>query len=135
MSSVADIARLNVLIELFSECANSADLETLLRVAAGRLRWVIDFDRCTFALVRPEGRVCWIATHVEESLRRVMLPDLPEPEATLVARVLESDAPAGEPPRSIGVPLQMGGRTLGAIEEVPSAIAPKKTGNNRSLLK
>jgi AhpD family alkylhydroperoxidase len=115
MSSVGDIARLNVLIEFFSVCANSADLETLLQVASGRLRWVIDFDRCAITLVRPEGRVCWIGTHAEESLHRVMLADLPETEATLVARVLETGVPADQPPGGICVPLQMGRRTFGAI--------------------
>jgi signal transduction histidine kinase/ActR/RegA family two-component response regulator len=115
MRFLADIARLNVLIELFSECASTADLETLLRVAAGRLRWVIDFDRCTFALARPEGRVCWIGTHAEETLRCVMLADLPETEAALIERVIESGAPAGTAPTKICVPLQVGERTLGAI--------------------
>ncbi|MGA3123942.1 MAG: ATP-binding protein [Polyangiaceae bacterium] len=115
MSSLAEIARLNVLIELLSECANSADLEALLRVAAGRLRWVIDFDRCTFALARPEGCVCWIGTRAEESLRRVMLADLREEDATLIERVIETGALAGEPSGRIGVPLQVGERTLGAI--------------------
>jgi signal transduction histidine kinase/ActR/RegA family two-component response regulator len=114
MSSLTDIARLNILIELFSECANAADLETLLRTAAGRLRWVIDFDECTFALAREERRVCWIGSRADETLRRAVLADLREAEATLIARVLESGAPAGQAGR-ICVPLQVVARTLGAI--------------------
>jgi len=115
MSSLADIARLNVLIEVFSECANTSDLETLLRVAAGRLRWVIEFDRCTFALNRSEGLLCLIGTHAEETLHRVPHAELPGPEAALIERVVSSGAPAGDPPRGICVPLEVGGRTLGAL--------------------
>jgi signal transduction histidine kinase/ActR/RegA family two-component response regulator len=115
MSSLVDIARLNVLIELFSECASTGDLETLLRVAAGRLRWVVDFDQCTFAVAREEDRECWIGTRADETLRRVVLADLPETDASLIARVLESGAPAAVAPGSICVPLQVVGRTLGAI--------------------
>ena len=115
MSSLADIARLNVLIELFSECANAADLDTLLRVAVGRFRWVIDFDRCTFALVRDGERVCWVGTRADETLRHVVLSDLPEAEATLIDRVLESGAPAGLPPGEYAFRSRSVGRTIGAI--------------------
>ncbi len=115
MSSLADIARLNVLIELFSECANAANLETLLQVVAGRLRWVIDFDRCTFVLMREDQPVCWMATRADETLQLAALADLPEVDVTLINRVLESGAPAGQPPGSMCIPLQVAGRTLGAI--------------------
>ena len=115
MSSLADIARLNVLIELFSECAVATDLETLLRVAAGRLRWVIDFDQCMFALEREGERMCWIATRDDETLRRVAFAGLPEAEATLAGRVFVSGAPAALPPGKICIPLQVAGRTLGAM--------------------
>src|SRR5271155_479926 len=104
MSSLADIARLNVLIEVFSECANAADLETLLRIAGGRLRWVVDFDRCIFALSRGAELECWIATHAHEGLRQGTLADLPKEEGDLFERVLESGAPAGLPPGRICVP-------------------------------
>jgi signal transduction histidine kinase/ActR/RegA family two-component response regulator len=115
MSPLVDIARLNVLIELFSECARAADLEALFQIAASRLRWVIDFDRCTFALIRPEGRACWVGTRTAETLHRLVLADLPEPEATLIERVIESGAPADQLPGRVTVPLQVGERTLGAI--------------------
>ncbi len=118
MSSLADIARLNVLIELFSECAHAANLETLLRVVSGRLRWVIDFDRCTFVLVRDGQRdetVCWTATRADETLQHTVLADLPAAEVALIHRVLESGAPGGQPPGAICIPLQVAGRTLGAI--------------------
>jgi signal transduction histidine kinase/ActR/RegA family two-component response regulator len=115
MSSVADIARLNVLIELFSECANAPDLETLLRVAAGRFRWIVDFDRCTFVVPRDENGSCWIATRADETLRRCVLAELPEAEATLINGVLEIGAPAGRAPGRICIPLQVVGRTFGAI--------------------
>jgi signal transduction histidine kinase/ActR/RegA family two-component response regulator len=115
MSSLADVARLNVLIELFSECANAADLETLLRVAAGRLRWVIEFEQCTFVLVREEERHCWVGTRTDETLRRIAFAELPETEATLIHDVLVSGAPAGLPRGMICAPIQGGGRTFGAI--------------------
>jgi len=115
MSTHADIARLNVLIELFSECANAVDLETLLRVAAGRLRWVIEYDECIFVIARDEDCSCWIGTRANETLRRSALADLPEAEMALIGRVLESGSPAGHASGRIGVPLQAAGRTLGAI--------------------
>ena len=95
--------------------AGVSDLETLLRVAAGRLRWVVDFDRCTFALTREEGRVCWTATRTEEAVCRAGLAEVPEAERTLVERVLDSGAPAALPPRAIGLPIQVAGRTFGAL--------------------
>ena len=118
MSSIADIARLNVLIELFSECANAANLETLLLVVAGRLRWVIDFDRCTFVLIRDDQRdepICWLATRADETMRHTVLADLPEAEVATIHRVLESGAPGGQCPGGICIPLQVAGRTIGAI--------------------
>lgn len=115
MSSLADIARLNVLIELFSECTNAADLETLFRVATGRLRWVIDFDRCVVVLAREQNAECWITTREDERPRRTALDDLPEPELAVVNRVVQSGAPASRPPGRMGIPIQGGGKTLGAI--------------------
>jgi signal transduction histidine kinase/CheY-like chemotaxis protein len=118
MSSLADIGRLNILIELFSECANAANLETLLLVVAGRLRWVIDFDRCTFVLIRDDQRdepICWLATRAEETLRRAVLADLPDEEVATITHVLESGAPGGQSPGGICIPLQAAGRTIGAI--------------------
>jgi signal transduction histidine kinase len=115
MSSIAEIARLNVLIELFSESAQAADLETLLRVVVGRLRWIIEFDQCMFVLTREEGRSCWVGTHRDETLRRVAFAELHENDARLVDRVLDSGAPAAAFPGRICIPVQAGGRTFGAI--------------------
>jgi signal transduction histidine kinase/CheY-like chemotaxis protein len=116
MPHLADIARLNVLIELFSECANAADLETLLRIAAGRLRWVVDFDRCTFVLDRgAAGRCCWIGTRQGEGLGHVAITDLPVEEIALIAGVIESGAPAGIAPGRICAPLQGTRHAIGAI--------------------
>jgi CheY-like chemotaxis protein len=115
MSSSSDIARLNVLIELFSECARVSDRETLLRVAAGRLRWIIEFDQCVFAFADEADRACWVATHAEETLRRVALADLAQAELSLIERVLEEGAPAAESLGRICIPLQVVGCTLGAL--------------------
>ncbi|HEY1535687.1 MAG TPA: HAMP domain-containing sensor histidine kinase [Polyangiaceae bacterium] len=115
MSFVSEIARLNVLIELFSACANAADRETLLRVAAGGLRWVVDFDQCTFAFASSQDGWCWVGTRAEETLRRVLLVDLPEADAALIYSVLERGVPAAQSPGRICIPLQGAGRTLGAI--------------------
>jgi signal transduction histidine kinase/CheY-like chemotaxis protein len=115
MSSISDIGRLNVLIELFSECANVSDRETLLRVAAGRLRWIIEFDQCVFAFSAEADGSCWVATHAEEALRRVALADLPETEVALIESVLETGAPAAQSAGRICIPLQGSGGTLGAL--------------------
>jgi signal transduction histidine kinase/ActR/RegA family two-component response regulator len=115
MTLVTDLARLNAVIELFSECANTTSLDTLLRVAARRLQFVVPFERCAFALERPEGRVCWVATRDDEDVRRVMLTALPEPTAALLERVLASGVLAADVPGAVCVPLQVLGRTLGAL--------------------
>jgi signal transduction histidine kinase/ActR/RegA family two-component response regulator len=115
MPSLSEIARLNVLIELFSECANAGDLESLLQNAGGRLRWVIEFDRCTFVLKREGQRVAWLVTKTDETPTNVAFVDLPPEDAALVERVLESGAPAAGPRSRMGIPLAVAGRTLGAI--------------------
>lgn len=115
LASLADVARLNVLLELFSDVASSPDLETLLRVVSGRLNWVVDFDRCAFVIARPEGSICWLASKSEASVRNVPIAELSETERGIVERVLGSGAPAALALGRICVPLQGGGQTLGAI--------------------
>jgi signal transduction histidine kinase/CheY-like chemotaxis protein len=114
MSTPGDITRLNILIELFSECANSTDLDAMLRVAATRLRWVIDFDRCLFVLERNQQRGYRVQT-AHSHVSRVEFASLSDVETTLIDRVFESGAPAGKPPHAFCVPIPVAGRTIGAI--------------------
>lgn len=39
-----------LLAELASELSTATDLETLQQILAGKLRWIVDFDRCTLAV-------------------------------------------------------------------------------------
>ena len=115
MASLSDIARLNVLIELFSEAANAHDLESLLRLVSSRLRWVIDFEGCTIALERAEGRMCWVSTPSEESMSKVPIAALDEEERPLIERVFESGAPSSAPLAGFGVPLHGAGSARGVL--------------------
>jgi len=57
----------------------------------------------------------WVATRADELLRRVGLEDLPETEARLIERALETGVPAAQPAGKMCVPIQAIRRTLGAI--------------------
>ncbi len=46
------IVPLNLLVEFLSECADLRDFDALLRVAGGRIRWIVGFERFTLCLVR-----------------------------------------------------------------------------------
>jgi signal transduction histidine kinase/CheY-like chemotaxis protein len=117
MSAETAVVRLNVLLELFSECSDCPDFDALVRVLGGRLRWVIDFDRCTLALLRGNERVYWTLARPEEALQAATLQQLPEADAALVARVLASDllVVTGQPAVAFCVPLRAAGEALGAI--------------------
>jgi signal transduction histidine kinase len=110
-----DIARLNVLLELFSECAGVGDLETLLHVAAGRLHWVLDFDHCAFIVLAGDRRRCWTGTRADESLRAAEFEGLSDAQRALIERVLDTGAPAHLVSGMMCVPLQIAGKTLGAL--------------------
>lgn len=134
MSSQGDIVRLNVLIELFADCANAADLDAMLHIVMGRLRWVVDFDRCVFVLARDGERVCWVRTRTSEALSRIELSGLLDVESTLIDRVFDSGAPTGLAPGRICVPIQVVGRTIGAIffrsETTPYSYRDLRLGNH-----
>ncbi len=78
-----------------------------LRVAAGRLRWVVDYDRCTFALTRAKrGASAGPRRAPGSGLSRQELAEVPEAERTLVERVLDFRRAAGAPPSAIGLPVR-----------------------------
>ena len=65
--------------------------------------------------MRDGERVYWVGTRLDEAPRHVALADLPETEAALIDRVLEGGTPAGLVPGRICVPIQVVGRTIGAM--------------------
>lgn len=115
MDEGADIARLNVLLELFSECARATELDGLVAIATRRLRWVVDFDRCVIVHAPGSERRCWVAVRTSEALATPDFADLPAPEAELILRALASGAPALLPPGLIAVPMEDAARTIGAL--------------------
>jgi len=51
----AQAARLALLSEVVLLIAKTPDLDRLLSVAVNKIKWVIDFQRCTLALVNDDG--------------------------------------------------------------------------------
>lgn len=110
MEPAADIGRLNVLLELFSECAEITSIEELLRVVGGRLRWIIPFERCSVVLEGGRGRSAWSMVSTEEGLRPIdwtELQSIAPGQLEILERVLKSAAVAidGRPVTTLCLPL------------------------------
>jgi len=117
MPARAEIVRLNLLVELLSECAEVDDFESLLRVAGGRLRWILGFDACTLVIQRGALRSYWTVVHGVETLHPIVAADVPPGDAALIAGALETHTPGagGRPTTALCAPLVLGGESSGAI--------------------
>ena len=117
MPSRAEIIRLNLLVELLSECADVDEFESLLRVAGSRLRWILGFDSCTLVIQRGPLRSYWKVEPAEETPRAIPAADVPPEHAALIARALETHAPGagGQPTTALCAPLVLGDESCGAL--------------------
>jgi signal transduction histidine kinase/ActR/RegA family two-component response regulator len=113
----SEVSRLNTLLEFFAGCAAVADVDGLLRVVRTQLRWIIDFDACGLALVRQNSTEFWASTALEPEPRRLGSNDLAGSEWRLLQSVAGSGVTElqGQPPRTLGVPLESAGRATGAL--------------------
>src|SRR5450432_3785047 len=87
------IVRLNLLVELLSECAGVTELDSLLRIAGGRVRWIVGFDRCTLAVLRGNHCFYWTVTRAEDKLQAIAGDEVAEEHRVLLDRALASGAP------------------------------------------
>ncbi|HYQ18611.1 MAG TPA: ATP-binding protein [Polyangiaceae bacterium] len=87
----------------------------MIEVAMMRLPWVVDFDRCVFAVERHGERVCWVRARASEGVIYGTCSSLSDGEKVLIERVFEIGAPAAEPSTTIAVPIHVNRRTIGVI--------------------
>ena len=58
-------ARYGMLSDIVLEITQTADLQILLKRLIGQIKWVLDFDRCTLALLDSEGQTYQMQTLLE----------------------------------------------------------------------
>jgi signal transduction histidine kinase len=107
MSQARELARLNLVLEMVSECAALSDIDSLIRIIAGRLRWILDFESCELAL-RFDDAVDWHAMRLsDDTFSRVDEVLEGSGSHSLMREALKSGVPtsAGLPISSIAVPL------------------------------
>ncbi len=134
----AQAARNAILSEVILLIARTPDLDTLLKGAINKMKWVFDFNRCTYALLNPDGESYQFKTLIEtrrkiprteeESVpisrghageiirtgRMKLVLDRAELERDLPPH--PEDASDEEPVRcSIGIPLMAYNKVLGAL--------------------
>ena len=75
----AQAARYALLSEVVLLIAESSDVERLLSGAIGKIKWVLDFERCTLALVNEDGQHYRLDTLLEtrRDIDRVALESVP----------------------------------------------------------
>ena len=134
MPAREEIIRINLLVELLSECADVDDFESLLRVVGARLRWILGFDSCTLVLRRGALLSFWTVVSAEETLHAITAGDVPPEHAALIARSLDTRTPGadGQPTTALCAPLVLGHENCGAIC-VSSARQPYADRDSRFL--
>jgi len=117
MDQSRELARLNLVLEMVSECASLADIDEVERLVGARLRWIFDFERCELALVVPSGVAVAAMGPGDETLVPVAGGLAASHGRDLLERALASGAPAaaGRPIASAAYPLGAPERPLGAL--------------------
>ena len=58
-------ARYGMLSEVVLLIAKTGDLQQMLKGLIGKVKWVLDFDRCTLALLNDDGQTYQLQTLME----------------------------------------------------------------------
>jgi len=117
VNQLQEISRLNLALELVSECAGLADAEAVARLVSERLRWLFDFDACFLAL-QVGGELRRLAMRPgDEGLSPASGEHHGAPQWALVQSAMSTGAPAaaGQPMLSIAHPLGSPERPQGAL--------------------
>ncbi|MDM0109228.1 ATP-binding protein [Variovorax sp. J22R24] len=116
MDKLREITRLNLALELVSECAGLVDVDAVARVVGERLRWLFDFDTCVLAL-RIGGADRWLSMGSGDEGLAVMAGDHICRTRGLAERAIASGSPAasGQPMFALAYPLGHVAQPLGAL--------------------
>jgi len=116
VDKLGETTRLNLVLELVSECAGLIDADDVARVVGERLRWVFDFDACILAL-RAAGVVRWFSMRSGDEGFSPAPDNHNDPDRALAERAMASGSPAasGQPMFAIAHPLGNTERSLGAL--------------------
>ena len=116
MDKLREIGRLNLVLELATECAGLVDADAVARVVGQRLRWIFDFDTCVLALP-VGGAVRWLSMRSGDEGFCATSADHNDPSRALAERAMVSGSPAasGRPMFAMAHPLGNGKRPLGAL--------------------
>jgi signal transduction histidine kinase/ActR/RegA family two-component response regulator len=117
MNHLKEVARLNLVLELVSECAGLADTTAVARAIGARLHWIVDFKRCTLAL-RTGGELLWcVMESGGAEVPALALAAGPTARSALIEAAMCSGAPMceGVPMDIVAYPLGEPGQQLGAL--------------------
>jgi signal transduction histidine kinase/ActR/RegA family two-component response regulator len=116
VDKLGEITRLNLTLELVSECAGLVDTPAVVRVIGERLRWLFDFDACTLAL-RENGAIRWLATRTGTDGLAELSHGGAGKSQPLVEAALASGCPgaSGQPMLAIAHPLGDPERPIGVL--------------------
>jgi signal transduction histidine kinase len=119
-----DVFRSTLLFETLLFIAQTSDVQTLLKGAVDKIKWAVDFDCCTLALLNDDGRTYQLRTLLET--RRDVPPaneDAVPLEQGIAGELMRSgeacllgnSADDDEPLSVLSVPLRAYDKTLGAL--------------------
>jgi signal transduction histidine kinase/ActR/RegA family two-component response regulator len=114
--ALGDVMRLNLVLELVSECAGLIDVEAVSRVVGKRLRWLFDFDSCVL-LLKTGAVLRWQSMQARGEGLAPALEDPADPCQGLARTAMASGSPSapGHPMFGIAHPLGDPDRPLGAL--------------------
>jgi signal transduction histidine kinase len=118
MPAGSNVARLNLLLELLSECSRVHDQNQLLQILTERLRWILDFARCTVVFCDADQVVVQAFALDDSTPSPVPLEELGDRGCRIVGRTLKPHFDLRSevaPMPEISAPLGSAGRLIGTI--------------------
>ena len=117
MNPAGELARLNLVLELVTECASLVDADDVARTVGVRLHWIVEFDRCELAL-DVNGTIIVSGMGAQDDGLKPVYAGLPGAVGrSLIEEALAHSAPAsaGRPISAVAYPLGPVGQPLGAL--------------------
>jgi signal transduction histidine kinase/ActR/RegA family two-component response regulator len=116
VDKLREVTRLNLALELVTECAGLVDVDAVVRVVGERMRWLFDFDTCALAL-RSGNAFRWLSMRSRETALSVAVEGHGERSRSLLETAIASGSPtaSGQPMLAIAHPLGDPAGPLGAL--------------------
>ena len=116
VDKLREVTRLNLALELVTECAGLVDVDAVVRVVGERMRWIFDFDSCALAL-RSGHAFRWLSMRSRETALSVAVEGHGERSRSLLETAIASGSPtaSGQPMLAIAHPLGDPAGPLGAL--------------------